>query len=198
MAALDPDVSAYYLSMIQKDMQNIITNSYLYSTEYMMKDFGTVESLTPELIKSKGDYFTDDQKELITFVKRLLLIYHSSTGVKNKFHKGNGVCYEQMVFPNDDSVYFYVRTSNSCVATVVFCVNDVHFNVPLNGFPTGLGILNKFSEIPCSLDGVKHVQGEIADLMDDYFDTFGTNDVFVSSEFKSYGLDVMPFECYNW
>lgn len=122
---------------------------------------------------------TGEQAELITFVERVLRIFHSSTGTRNVKRGATGETIEIMVFPEDNDVFFYILVRSHAIRQLVFCVQDVYFEIPVNNLPTGMGIITQFNGIPNAALGVENVKGEIADFIGDYLDEYGVTDEFV-------------------
>lgn len=123
---------------------------------------------------------SDEQKELITFIERVLRIYHSSKGERS-VNKLTHEVIEQMVFPDENDVFFHIRIREYAILEIVFCVQDVYFNIPIKQLPTGTGVLNPFHTHPIISLGVENIKGEIADLMEDYLDQYGTDDEYIPS-----------------
>lgn len=116
-----------------------------------------------------------EMQDKITFVERALRIYHSSTGGRSL----NLGITEQMVFPDENDVYFFMKVQEYAIRELVFVVQDIYFEIPVNTLPTGMGIITQFNGVPLVDKAVENVKGEIADFIADYLDEYGTEDEFV-------------------
>lgn len=120
-------------------------------------------------------WFQFEVQDMITFVERALRIYHSSTGGRNL----NLGITEQMVFPDENDVYFFIKVQEYAIRELVFVVQDIYFEIPVNNLPTGMGFITQFKGVPQVDKAVENVKGEIADFIGDYLDEYGTEDEFV-------------------
>ncbi len=126
----------------------------------------------------------EESNELIIFTQRALLIYHSAVGERNVYHRGNYDIYkvsEQMIFPESNDVYFFIKEMDYAIRELVLCIQDVYFNIPTHVLPSGLGIIPQFKDSPKTEYGVENVEGEISDFIADYIDKYGTVDEFIPS-----------------
>lgn len=152
------------------------------SVAYARNILGFKDEIMTEKFKGLREKIVADfiDSDLITFGQRLARIYNSCTGEHNVNRKHTS-CFEQMVFPDEDNVFFFIRHSSGSYALkeLVFCVQDVYFNVPIGDFPTGMGLLTPFLSRPDTSQAIDNVKGEIADFIDDYLEEYGTEDEFI-------------------
>ena len=154
---------------------NVISNTYATQILGVGKDMIDKSLNLSDVLKEHIELEPEVQDK-ITFVERALRIYHSSTGDRSL---NRGIT-EQMVFPDETNVYFYMKVQDyDVIRELVFVVQDVYFEIPVNNLPTGMGFITQFKSVPDVSKAVENVKGEIADFIGDYLDEYGTEDEFV-------------------
>lgn len=171
MALLNSATSSIPIKQWMEMMKtNLITTS-----EFARQIIGIDDLIKiPEVLKDHIDLEPEVQDK-ITFVERALRIYHSSTGGRSL----NLGITEQMVFPDENDVYFYMKVHDYAICELVFVVQDIYFKIPVNNIPTGIGFIKQFKGVPQAETAVENIKGEIADFIGDYLDEYGTEDEFV-------------------
>jgi hypothetical protein len=72
-----------------------------------------------------------------------------------------------------------MKVQEYAIRELVFVVQDIYFEIPINNIPTGMGFNTQFKGVPIADKGVENIKGEIADFIGDYLDEYGTEDEFV-------------------
>ncbi len=171
MAQFNSATSNFTMKQLMEMMQtNVITTS-----EFARQVIGIDDSI--KLRKALKDHIKlePEVQDKIIFVERALRIYHSSTGDRSL----NFGITEQMVFPDENDVYFYMKGHDCAIRELVFVVQDIYFEIPVNNIPTGMGFTTQFNGVPQADKAVENIKGEIADFIGDYLDEYGTEDEFV-------------------
>jgi hypothetical protein len=163
------------LSITMKQLMEMMQTNVITTSEFARQVIGIDDSIKlSEALKDHIELESEVQDK-ITFVERALRIYHSSTGGRSL----NLGITEQMVFPDENDVYFYIKVHDYAIRELVFVVQDIYFEIPVNNIPTGMGFITQFKGVPQADKAVENVKGEIADFIGDYLDEYGTEDEFV-------------------
>lgn len=171
MALLNSATSSITIKQLMDLIKNnTITDGYASQILGMDRDSIKLSDALKEHIELEPEV-----QDKITFVERALRIYHSSTGGRSL----NMGITEQMVFPDENDVYFFIKVHDYAIRELVFVVQDIYFEIPVNNIPTGMGFITQFKGVPQVDNAVGNVKGEIADFIGDYLDEYGTEDEFV-------------------